>query len=73
MSSDPPEDIEAEVRSSRGPGTYLVRLVNGYGPATWECECAGFRYSSRADGLCRHIDEVQATVARVRSLAYLLT
>ena len=26
----------------------------------WECDCPGFRYQARADGLCKHVDRWRA-------------
>jgi hypothetical protein len=43
------------VRSSRDPE--VLWTVKLYPDGHWECECEAFRYESRPDGLCRHIDE----------------
>lgn len=52
------EPYDWAVRSHRDPS--VVWTVTLYPDGRWECECEGFRYHARADGLCRHIDEIQA-------------
>jgi hypothetical protein len=61
---------ETEVPSGSEPGLFhtVTRLPDG----NLECSCAGFRYQARADGLCRHIDDVTAAGRQPRYLAEVL-
>lgn len=61
---------ETEVLSGSEPG--LCHTVTRAPDGSLECSCAGFRYQARADGLCRHIDEVTAARLRTRTLAEVL-
>jgi hypothetical protein len=62
--------LVAEVPSARSPG--LAYRVSILADGSWACTCPGFGYQSRADGLCRHIDEVREASERTCSLAFLL-
>ena len=37
----------------------VTRTPDGH----WGCDCPGFRYGARADGLCKHVDRVQRWLA----------
>lgn len=48
------------VLSSDGETFYTVtQRADG----TWACECLGYLHQARADGQCRHIDQVRSEAA----------
>lgn len=60
----------AEVASASEPGVFhqVSRLPDG----SWECDCRGYRYGARSDGLCRHIDGEREKREWFAALAFLL-
>jgi hypothetical protein len=58
------------VPSASDPGTKYT--VTRHGDGTWECSCPGFRYGSRADGLCRHVDQKRAECEYLLTLAAIM-
>jgi hypothetical protein len=63
-----PRETEVPSGSEAGLCHTVTRLPDG----SLECSCAGFRYQARSDGLCRHIDDVNAAGQRTRCLAEVL-
>lgn len=48
------------ILSSDGHTSYTVtQRADG----TWACECLGYLHQARADGQCKHIDEVRRRAA----------
>jgi hypothetical protein len=61
--------VMVRVTSSRYPDQqYLVTL---HQDGTWSCDekCPAYRHGSRADGQCRHIDQVREAVLQAALLA----
>jgi hypothetical protein len=63
-------EFEARVPSASDPGLfYTVTLLSD---GTWECDCPGWRYAARDDGLCKHVDQVRQEYEYLCSLAAIL-
>lgn len=62
--------LSARVASSRNPeaGYTVTQMADG----SWRCECRGYEYGARWDGLCRHVDQVRAAQSEPVSLIRLL-
>jgi hypothetical protein len=62
--------FEMAVSSSRYPD--IVYLVTLLADGTWSCQCPGYGYGARLDGLCKHVDQAQEQYEQSRTLAGIL-
>jgi hypothetical protein len=52
------EEFSWKVRSDRDRD--ILYTVTRFPDGRWDCDCPAFRYESRADGQCKHIDRKRA-------------